>query len=511
MKYKLNKYIRVRFAPSPTGPLHIGGLRTALFNYIYAKKNNGKFILRIDDTDKKRFIKNSINYLIDSLKWCNIKYDEGYGKKGKYKPYIQSKRLKIYKKYINKLIKNKLAYYAFDKKKTLNLYKKKYKYFIYNCLTRKYLNNSLNINNKKIIKLIKNNKYVIRLKTPYNKIITFYDKIYGKISINTNKLDDKIIYRSNNTPTYHFANVIDDHLMNITHVIRGKEWLSSTPLHIIIYNYFNWKTPKFVHLPLILNKKGKISKRNLNNNNIPIFPIKSNYKNINVKNSYEELGFLPEALINIMALLGWQPNINNEIFNINTIIKLFTLKDINKSDVHLNFKKSCWINHKYININKINNNKKIFNLLKKFLIYSHIYTNDKLLNKIINLIVNRIKLININEIWYNSYYFFIIPKKFYIPLNIKKYIISNKKKIINYFFKLNCFFKKNPNKKQIILFFKNLQNNNNDYYLFLKIIRILIIGELKGISLFDIFYILNYKNIIFRINNFKYIILNYYK
>ncbi|WOX79193.1 glutamate--tRNA ligase [Candidatus Shikimatogenerans bostrichidophilus] len=509
MKNKFNKIIRVRFAPSPTGPLHIGGLRTALYNYIYAKKNNGKFILRIDDTDKKRFIKNSINYLIDSLKWCNINYDEGYGKKGKYKPYIQSKRLKIYKKYINKLIKNKLAYYAFDKKNKLKLYKKKYKNFIYNSLTRKNLNNSLNINNKKLTKLIKKNKYVIRLKTPYNKQITFYDKIYGKITINSNQLDDKIIYRSNKTPTYHFANVIDDHLMNITHVIRGKEWLSSTPLHIIIYNYLNWKIPKFVHLPLLLNNKGKISKRNFNNNNNPIYPIKSKYKNIKIKNSYEELGILPESLINIIALLGWKPKINNEILNINTIIKLFTLKDINKSDVHLNFKKSCWINKKYIN----NNNKKILILLKKYLIFNKIYHyyNDKLLNTIINLIINRIKLININDIWYNCYYFFIRPKKFYIPLKIKKYIIYNKKKIINLFFKINIFLKKNHNKNKIILLFKKLQNNNNDYYLILKIIRILIIGELKGIYLLDILNILNYKQIIFRINYFKKIIFNYYK
>ncbi|WOX79461.1 glutamate--tRNA ligase [Candidatus Shikimatogenerans bostrichidophilus] len=509
MKKKLNKFIRVRFAPSPTGPLHIGGLRTALYNYIYAKKTNGIFILRIDDTDKKRFIKNSINYLIDSLKWCNINYDEGYGKKGKYKPYIQSKRFKIYKKYINKLIKNKFAYYAFDKKKTLKLYKKKYKHFIYNSLTRNNLNNSLNINNKIITKLIKTNKYVIRLKTPYNKNITFYDKIYGKITINSNQLDDKIIYRSNQTPTYHFANVIDDHLMNITHVIRGKEWLSSTPLHIIIYNYFNWQIPKFVHLPLILNNKGKISKRNFNYNNLPIYPIKSKYKNINIKNSYEELGFLPESLINIIALLGWKPNINNEIFNINTIIKLFTFKDINKSDVHLNFKKSCWINKKYIN--KFNNNKKIFFLLKQYLIFNNIDHKDKLLNKIINLIINRIKLININDIWYNCYYFFIIPKKFYIPLKLKYYIIYNKKIIIYLFFKIKKFFKNKPNKNKIILFFKKLQISYNDYYFFLKIIRISIIGELKGISLFDIFNLLNYKNIIYRINYFKTIIFNNYK
>ncbi|WGH28180.1 MAG: glutamate--tRNA ligase [Candidatus Shikimatogenerans bostrichidophilus] len=331
----MKKKIRVRFAPSPTGPLHIGSLRTALFNYLFAKKNNGNFILRIDDTDKKRSIKNSINYILDTFKWLKIKYNEGYNNNGKYGPYKQSKRLNIYKKYLKKLIKKKLVYYCFEKKKDIFLYKKKNKNFLYNSLNRKFLNNSLNKKCKK------KKNFVIRLKTPRNKIIIYKDKIYGKIKINTNKIDDKIIFRSNNTPTYHFANVIDDHLMKITHIIRGKEWIDSTPIHIILYNYFKWSIPYFVHLPLILNKYGKISKRLYkynNNKKLIIYPINSKYRSIKINNSFEENGYLSEALLNIIFLLGFKNKNENEILNLKKMIKLFNFKKINKSNIYFNYK-----------------------------------------------------------------------------------------------------------------------------------------------------------------------------
>ncbi|WGH25824.1 MAG: glutamate--tRNA ligase [Candidatus Shikimatogenerans bostrichidophilus] len=502
----MKKKIRVRFAPSPTGPLHIGGLRTALYNYLFSKKHNGDFILRIEDTDKKRNIKNSINYIIKSLKWCNINYNEGYKNKGKYGPYIQSKRINIYKKYIKILIKKKLAYYSFDKKKDIIKYKKKNKNFIYNSLTRKKLNNSLVLSKDDIINNIKKKKYVIRIKTPNNKNIIFYDKVYGKININTNKIDDKIIFKSNNTPTYHFASVIDDHLMKITHIIRGKEWISSTPIHIIIYNYFKWKIPFFIHLPLILNnnKKGKISKRNINNE-FPIYPIISNYKSIKIKKSYEEIGFLPDSLINIIALLGWCPNPRNnkEIYNLKEMIKLFNFKNISKSDVHLNYKKCCWINKKYIN----KNNKKIqlliYNKLfkivkKKIKKYKKKYKNIYIKN-VINITKNRINVIN--DIWNVSYYFFINPKKIHIDKKLIKKLKKNYNKIIIFLQKIKFFFIKKRKKKIIKKFLKKIfKKYKNSIYI--KTLRLSIVGKLIGINMLEILYTIKKDKIIKRINNF---------
>ncbi|MDH3004863.1 MAG: glutamate--tRNA ligase [Candidatus Shikimatogenerans sp. JK-2022] len=489
----MKKKIRVRFAPSPTGALHIGSLRTALYNFLYAKQNNGDFILRIEDTDKKRYIKNSIDYILKSFKWCGINYNEGFKKKGLYKPYLQSKRTKIYKKYIKFLIKKKLAYFCFDSKKNLIKYKKKKKNFIYNSLNRNFLKNSLNknLNKKKIKKLIKKKKYVIRIKTPKNTIISFKDIIYGKIKINTNKIDDKIIFRKN-LPTYHLASVIDDHLMKISHVIRGKEWISSTPLHILIYNFFKWKIPNFAHLPLLLNYTGgKISKR-FKNDKIPIHPIKYISKYIKIKNSYEEKGFLPEAFFNILALLGWSPS-NKVILNKKKIIKLFSLKQINKSDIHLNFSKFCWINQQYIKKNK-KIKKKLYIYLKKKIKNFKIKIKKSKIKKIINLTKNRISLIN--DIWDLNYYFFLNPKKFYISKEFKKKIIKNKILIINFFKK----FKKQiiKNKKKIKNFlFKKIKN----VFLF-KILRISIVGKLIGINIIDLLYIIKKKVIIKRINFF---------
>ncbi|BDT61606.1 MAG: hypothetical protein RDO_1340 [Flavobacteriales endosymbiont of Rhyzopertha dominica] len=515
--------IRVRFAPSPTGPLHIGGLRTALYNFLFfaKKKKNYKkyFILRIDDTDSKRNIKSSIKYILKSFKWCKIKYNEGYNNKikknNKYEPYIQSKRLNIYKKYLNILIKKKLVYFSFEKKQDLINYNKKYKNFIYNNITRNSLNNSLNknLNSNIIKKYIKSKNYVIRLKTPINKNIYFYDKTYGKIIINTNKIDDKILFRSNNIPTYHFTNVIDDYIMKITHIIRGKEWLSSTPLHIILYKYFNWKIPNFIHLPLLLNNDNtKISKRNYNNNiiknnYIPIFPINSKF--FNIKNSFKKIGFIPEALINIIALLGWTPDNNIEILNFKNIIKNFNINNINKSDIKINYYKMCWINKKHIFINKNKIKYKIYKILKKFLIKNNIiniYNKNIIINKIILYTINRISLININDIWNNVYYFFINPINYNINSYLKKYINSNKKNILLFLSKFNKFFKYKINNNKLNKLINNIKINNINY---IKIIRIIIVGKLTGINLYKILYILNNnKKIIYnRIKNFINIIL----
>ncbi|WGH24900.1 MAG: glutamate--tRNA ligase [Candidatus Shikimatogenerans bostrichidophilus] len=496
----MKKKIRVRFAPSPTGPLHIGGLRTAFYNYIYAKKYNGDFYLRIDDTDIKRNRKEYIKYILKALKWCKIKYNKGYNI-NKNRKYIQSKRYDIYKRYLNYLIKNKYAYYAFETKKELNEYRKN-KNFIYNFLTRHKLNNSLNKNNKYIKKYIKNKKFVIRLVIPSNINIIYKDEVFGNIEINTKEIDDKIIYRSNNKPTYHLASAVDDHLMKITHIIRGKEWLSTTPIYIILYKYFNWTIPKFIHLPLLLNNKGKISKR-FNYNNLPIYPI--NYKNLVTNNSYKSNGFFRNVFIYILALLGRSDLSEYKILNLKKIIKLFSLKKINKSDIKINYKLFCSINRNYILYgNSKNINYKLYLFLKK---KNNNNIKKKIIYKIINLTKNRISLIN--DIWNVSFYFFINPIKYNIPKDIIKYINTNYKDIIK-FIKNNIIFffkKKNIKYNNINNYIKNINNIN-----LLKIIRLSIVGELVGINLIDIIYILNKINkkiIIKRLKNFKKFIYQY--
>ncbi|WGH25082.1 MAG: glutamate--tRNA ligase [Candidatus Shikimatogenerans bostrichidophilus] len=500
----MKKKIRVRFAPSPTGALHIGGLRTAFFNYLFAIQNQGDFILRIEDTDIRKNTKYSIEYILKALKWCKIKVNEGYNHRGEFGPYIQSKRIKIYKKYLKILKKKKLIYYSFESKDELKKYKINNKNFIYNSLTRYKLKNSLSKNNNKktINYYLKNKKYVIRIKTPKNKDIIIKDKIYGNIKINTNNIDDKILFRSNDTPTYHFASVIDDYLMNITHIIRGKEWIYSSPIHILIYNNFKWKLPKFIHLPLLLNNKGgKISKSKMVKNKIPIHPI--NYNKLNINNSYKSNGFLPNAFINILALLGWTPKNNKEIYSFKEIIKLFNFKNINKSDVHLNYNKFRWINKKYLN--KISN-KYYYKYLKKKIKSNifNLYTKKKI-NKIINLTKNRISLIN--EIWDVSSYFFLNPKTYFIPTNIISYIKDNKKKIILLLNKFIIILKKNKKKTDI-----NYNDIIKKLSIFnLKLLRISIVGKLIGIDMYNILSLIKTKIIIKRIINFKNFIISQYK
>ncbi|MDH3003764.1 MAG: glutamate--tRNA ligase [Candidatus Shikimatogenerans sp. JK-2022] len=482
----MKKKIIVRFAPSPTGPLHIGNLRIALFNFLFSKKYNGKFILRIDDTDKKRIVKNSLDYILKSLKWFKIDYDEGYKKNGKNKPYKQSKRLKIYKKYLKILLKKKLAYYAYDDIKDINYYKKKNKYFLYNSINRNKLKNSLNKNYKKK----KKKKYVIRLKTPKNKLIVFNDKIYGKIKINTNKIDDKIIYRTNKMPTYHFANVIDDYLMNITHVIRGKEWIYSTPIHIILCQYLNFKIPNYIHLPLILNKKkGKISKRLYNLNKNIIYPINSQYKNLKVNNSFEENGYLPESLINLLFILGNKKINDNKIINLKKMIKIFNFKNFKKNNIYFNYKKLLWINKQYI-INNKKIKKIIFLKIKKKLKNQKI--KNKFIKKIINLIIDRLNLINIKSIWNNCVFFFKRPNKYIYNKYIFNKIKKNKKEIISFFL--------------LILFsvLKKKKINIKKIYL-IKILRLSLIGNINGLEITKIINNLNIKEIIKRI---KYLLKN---
>ncbi len=346
----MKNQIRVRFAPSPTGPLHMGGVRTALYNYLFALKMKGQMILRIEDTDQSRYVEGAEEYILKSLEWCGLKFEEGPHLGGEYGPYRQSERKKLYNIYVDKLIKSGVAYYAFDTEKELdqmrvNLKKAGVQSPQYNQITRQNMKNSLTLPVEEVDKKLSNNEeYVIRIKMPRNQTIKFKDKIRGWVSFSTNHLDDKVLYKSDGMPTYHLANVIDDYLMKISHVIRGEEWLPSAPLHVFLYESFGWEKemPEFAHLPLILNPDGdgKLSKRDGDRLGFPVFPIlwKNIKTNVNIE-GYREKGFLPEAFINMLAFLGWNPGNNQEIFSLEELIKEFSLEKVGKSGARYNYQK----------------------------------------------------------------------------------------------------------------------------------------------------------------------------
>ena len=320
----MNSSIRVRFAPSPTGPLHIGGVRTALFNYLFAKKHGGTFVLRIEDTDQKRFVDGAEDYITNALNWCNIPFDEGPGKDGDFGPYRQSERKHLYKQYVDLLLENNKAYYAFDTAEALDLERKNHeakgKTFIYNWhnRTRGRLVNSLVLSKEEVAEKIANGEdYVVRFLAPQDETLELTDRIRGTITIDTNTLDDKVLFKSDGMPTYHLANVVDDYLMKITHVIRGEEWLPSLALHQLLYNAFEWKAPEFAHLPLILKPtgKGKLSKRDGDKLGFPVFPLNwEDPSNASVSKGYKESGYFAEAVVNFLAFLGWNPGTEQELF-----------------------------------------------------------------------------------------------------------------------------------------------------------------------------------------------------
>jgi len=352
------KQVRVRFAPSPTGPLHIGGVRTALYNYLFAKKKGGTFILRIEDTDQARFVAGAEEYIMESLSWCGIVVDEGIREGGNYGPYRQSDRKEIYSQYADILIDKGHAYYAFDTPEKLeNLRKESEKAgntFIYNAEVRDKLTNSISLNEKEWHeKLEKGEPFVIRYKMPYNEDIHCNDIIRGHIVVNTGTLDDKVLFKSDGMPTYHLANIVDDHLMEISHVIRGEEWLPSLPLHILLYRSFGWDSPLFAHLPLLLKPdgRGKLSKRDGDKMGFPVFPLFWPFGE--TAKGFREDGYYPEAFINMLALLGWNPGTEKEIFSMDELINAFSIDRVGKSGSRFDPEKAKWFNHQYLQ-NKTN-------------------------------------------------------------------------------------------------------------------------------------------------------------
>jgi glutamyl-tRNA synthetase len=346
----MTEKVRVRFAPSPTGGLHIGGLRTALFNYLFAKKHGGDFILRIEDTDQTRFVDGAEEYIEEALNWAGIPYDEGPNKAGKFGPYRQSERKDSYAAYVNTLVEKGAAYYAFDTPESLDFHRtdheSKGKTFIYNAHNRLKLDNSLSLSKEETAsKIAAGTPYVVRFKTPENTSITTSDIIRGSVSFKTDTLDDKVLFKSDGMPTYHLANVVDDHLMQISHVIRGEEWLPSLALHIQLYQAFGWEAPKFAHLPLIMKPtgKGKLSKRDGEKGGFPVFPLA--WLN---SEGYKEAGYFPEAVINFLALLGWNPGTEQELFGLDELVATFELERVQKSGARFDPEKTKWFNQQYL-------------------------------------------------------------------------------------------------------------------------------------------------------------------
>lgn len=346
--------VRVRFAPSPTGPLHIGGVRTALFNYLFAKKQGGDFVLRIEDTDQTRYVEGAEDYIKESLNWLHIPYDEGPGKDGGFGPYKQSERKHLYKEYADRLIAEGKAYYAFDTPEALaeqrSQYEAEKKTFIYNWHNRGQLDNSLALSKEETQeRLNRGDKYVVRFKSPENETLHLKDIIRGDIEIDTNTLDDKVLFKSDGMPTYHLANIVDDHLMEITHVIRGEEWLPSLALHIQLYKAFDWEAPQFAHLSLILkpNGKGKLSKRDGEAGGFPVFPLEWNATDGGTASGYREDGYLPEAVVNMLAFLGWNPGTEQELFSLEELTEAFSLGRVNKAGAKFDPEKAKWFQQQY--------------------------------------------------------------------------------------------------------------------------------------------------------------------
>jgi len=406
--------IRVRFAPSPTGPLHMGGVRTALFNYLFAKKYNGDFILRIEDTDQTRYVPGAEEYIIESLQWCKLQFDEGVSEGGKYGPYRQSERKAIYKQYADQLIASDNAYFAFDTPQELDDLRAKYeaekKTFTYDSSIRKSLKNSLAFSKDETEKrLASGEHYVIRFKMPENSVIIMQDIIRGEVKVTSSTVDDKVLFKSDGMPTYHLANIVDDHLMEISHVIRGEEWLPSLPLHVSLYRAFGWENtmPQFAHLPLLLKPtgNGKLSKRDGDKLGFPVFPIYWPYGE--TARGYREDGYFNDAFINMLALLGWNPGTEQEIFTLEEMIKLFSLERVNKSGARFDPEKAKWFNNQYL---QKKTNEELADLYLPYLQGKGINAGKMMVAEVVALVKERVNFVH--ELWEQSFFFFQAPESY---------------------------------------------------------------------------------------------------
>lgn len=418
----MSSKVRVRFAPSPTGPLHIGGVRTALYNYLFAKKHGGDFVLRIEDTDQNRYVDGAEDYIVESLNWCGIPYDEGPGKEKGFGPYRQSERKDKYRAYAEELIASGNAYYAFDTSEELDAHRKdheeKGKTFIYNWHNREKLNNSLTLSSEEIKEKIENgDAYVIRFKSPQDETLHLKDVIRGDMEIDSNILDDKVLFKSDGMPTYHLANIVDDHLMEITHVIRGEEWLPSLALHYMLYRAFGWTAPEFAHLPLILKPqgKGKLSKRDGEKMGFPVFPLEwKDPATGDVSTGYKEEGYYPEAVVNMLAFLGWNPGTEQEFFSLEELTSAFELERVHKGGAKFDPEKTKWFQQHYM---QEADESQVTKEFQKILKEKEIVVEESYVKNVVSLIKER--AVFVEDLWDQGYFFFISPTSFE-PKDAKK-------------------------------------------------------------------------------------------
>ena len=488
--------VRVRFAPSPTGALHIGGVRTALFNYLFAKKNNGKFILRLEDTDRSRFVKGAEEYIVNALNWAGLTPDESPAAPGGFGPYRQSERKTLYKEELEKLILSGKAYYAFDTPEELAAARseseQKGEVFKYSAHNRAAFRNAISLSKEELKNEINKGNGVVRLKVAVGETIVVKDEIRGVIRINSDEIDDKILMKADGMPTYHFANIVDDHHMQISHVIRGEEWLPSLPLHKIIYEAFNWEVPVFMHLPLILKPegKGKLSKRDGDKAGFPVFPLE--WEN---NPGFRERGFLPEAMINYLSLLGWNPGSEQEIFSLDELVNAFEIDKIQKGGARFDFNKAKWVNHKYLE------NLETKSILKRFPEFFQALPStwsEKKRTLILGAVKERLNLLEEFEI--NFRLFFEDPET-YDEKVLEKIKKKNPEKIIDFVIEL-C-------EKEIdALEWKSLISKWNEEHqysfgIIMQSLRLAIVGNLSGPDLFLICSLLGKDVTLGRLKKFK--------
>lgn len=418
----MERKVRVRFAPSPTGPLHIGGVRTALYNYLFARKHGGDMILRIEDTDSRRFVPGAEEYINDSLSWLGIGIDEGVKEGGAYGPYKQSERRDIYRKYTRQLLDDGKAYIAFDTPEELEAARQEIPNFQYDASTRGRMRNSLAMDPEEVKRLMDEGaQYVVRIKIEPDQEVVVNDLIRGEVKVNSNILDDKVLYKSaDDLPTYHLANIVDDHLMEVSHVIRGEEWLPSAPLHVLLYRALGWEDtmPQFVHLPLLLKPvgNGKLSKRDGDKLGFPVFPLEwHDPKSGEVSSGYREKGYLPEAVVNFLALLGWNPGDDSEVMDMPTLIDKFSFDHCSKSGAKFDFKKGIWFNHEYLMAAPDSELAELFRpILEEKGISGY---SDDYIARAIGMVKGRANLIP--DLWDQGDFFFVAPTQ-YAEKDVKK-------------------------------------------------------------------------------------------
>ncbi len=495
--------VRVRFAPSPTGALHIGGVRTALYNYLFARQNGGDLIFRIEDTDSNRFVPGAEEYIIESFRWLGINFDEGVSFGGNHGPYRQSERREIYKKFVKVLLDNGKAYIAFDTPEELDAKRKEVSNFQYDATTRMSMRNSLSMSKKEVEALIAEGKqYVVRFKIEPNEDVHVNDIIRGDVVINSSILDDKVLYKSaDELPTYHLANIVDDHQMEVTHVIRGEEWLPSAPLHVLLYRAFGWEDtmPEFAHLPLLLKPdgNGKLSKRDGDRLGFPVFPLEwHDPKTGEVSSGYRESGYLPEAVINFLALLGWNPGNDQEIMSLEELVKLFDLHRCSKAGAKFDYEKARWFNHEYI---LMKNDAEIAELYKPVLVSHDVnvsaYT-DEYITKVVSLVKSRVNFVK--ELWEQSRFFFTAPEA-YAEKDIKKRWKEDTPRIMTELIEVLRGiedFSSKPSEDIVINWITEKQYHMGNV---MNAFRLAVVGECKGPHMFDITQLIGKEETISRI------------